>query len=36
LKRLAYRVRGGVVIAPPDTSVSALLESLREQLPWVQ
>jgi hypothetical protein len=29
-------VRGGVVIAPPDTSVSSLLESLREQLPWVQ
>jgi hypothetical protein len=36
LQRLAYRVRGGVVIAPPDTSVSALLDSLREQLPWVQ
>ena len=36
LKRLAHRVQGGVVIAPPDTSVPALIESLREQLPWVQ
>lgn len=36
LRRLAHRVQGGVVIAPPHTSVPALLESLKEQLPWVQ
>ncbi len=36
LAKLATQIKGGVVLAPPGTSVSAMLKDLERELPWVQ
>jgi hypothetical protein len=36
LQKLAKRVKGGIVIMPPDVAFGEVLRSLQDQLPWVQ
>lgn len=36
LCRLAEKVEGGVVIAPPEVGLKDIIKNLEEQLPWVQ
>ena len=35
LADLAASIKGGVVLAPPGVSVSAMITSLSAQLPWI-
>ena len=35
LTDLAASINGGIVVTPPGLSLSAMLESLEDELPWV-
>jgi hypothetical protein len=35
-ERLAKKINGGVVIAPPHTEVSDIIRNLEIELPWLQ
>ncbi|MBX7143730.1 MAG: hypothetical protein K1X79_04705 [Oligoflexia bacterium] len=36
LGRMAKRVGGGVVVAPPDVGIEEVVRNLHTQLPWLQ
>ena len=35
LEDLAHDIKGGIVLSPPGVSLTAMIESLEDELPWI-